>query len=356
MVRPTWQTRAALASLALIGSTLTIAFLRSADGPEQHENEIPIAGALHDSVGAVLHVSGSAHETLFGLVGDVGIGRDGRSYVLDVLERNVAVFTASGDREAVLGGPGQGPGEFMGPVALAVDGADGGVYVMDERNQRIEVFAGAEPAWERSFQIDFHGRDLCFLAGRLYVLGPRRGFLLHELSPVDGAVLRSFAPDAESEDVLLASYRADGYLGCAASGELTFLPMLRPDVVRFDAASGKELGSIAVPDYRAVRVTPTADGGMKFDVPGGGGHDYASAILALPAGGWLIQVGRLRPRPTNAHEFQSIRSYVVSADGARVRPSSLPLPRLMATRGDSAFAVETNPYPAVRIVSAPSEE
>jgi hypothetical protein len=356
MVNLSWSTRAALASLALVGSAFVVTLLRSASGPEQQENEVFAASVFHDSEDAMLHMSGSSLENIFGLVGDVGIGQDGRSYVLDVLERNVAVFTASGDREAVLGGPGQGPGEFMGPVALAVDGVHGGVYVMDERNQRIEVFAGAEPAWERSFRIDFHGRDLCFLGGRLYVLGPRRGFLLHELSPVDGAVLRSFAPDAESEDILLASYRADGYLGCAASGELTFLPMLRPDVVRFDAASGKELGSIAVPDYRAVRVAPTADGGMKFDVPGGGGHDYASAILPLPAGGWLIQVGRLRPRPTNAHEFQSIRSYVVSADGARVRPSSLALPRLMATRGDSAFAVETSPYPAVRIISAPSEE
>ena len=191
-----------------------------------------------------LTVPGLPAENSFGLVGDVALASDGRTFVLDALNQEVGVFSRSGARSALLGHRGAGPGEFMGPVALAWDEAGTGLYVLDERRQGIDVFDAADGGWRRTIPLDFQAGDLCFISGRLYVLGGRGGFILHEVAPADGRVLRSFAPDAASEDILLRGYRAGGYLGCSPSGEIAFLPSLRPEVVRFSAQTGERRSSV----------------------------------------------------------------------------------------------------------------
>jgi hypothetical protein len=316
------------------------------------ESPHAVPETLGAGAGSRLTVPGSPPESAFGLVGDVAVG-DGRTFVLDALNQEIGVFSPGGERTAVLGRPGPGPGEFMGPVALAVDDVGGGLYVLDERKQGIDVFDGGGSAWKRMILLDFPAADLCFLSGRLYVLGGRSGFLLHEVSAADGRVLRSFAPDPDSENPLLRGYRASGYLGCAPSGEIAFLPSLRPEVLRFSAERGNLFGIAPIPGYVAVRVRQTESGGMQFDAPGKDGHDYGSSILPLPGGDWLIQVGRLRKGSTSQHEFESVRSYRLSARDGQVRPLSPRLPRVLAAGSNLVYAVETSPYPAVRIVPTP---
>lgn len=302
----------------------------------------------------MLRAAGVGAEELFGLVGDVAVAADGTAYVLDVLANQVGVFAPSGERTRVLGREGRGPGELMGPVSIAVD-PRGDLLVLDERNQRVESFSGSDGRWLRSFPLDFHPRDLCFVEGRLYVLGARGGRLIHEVSPEDGRVARSFAPDPESSNALLAGYRAGGYLGCGPGDEIAFLPSLRADVVRYSAPSGAVIGTARIPEHRGVRVTPTADGGMMFDVPDGGRNYYASSIVPLASGDRLIQVGYLQPRSSTDHEFESVRTYLLSAADGEIRPLSDTIPRLMAARGDDFFAAQTTPHPAVAVLRDPPQ-
>lgn len=324
---------------------------RPAPSPAEPKSELvsPLPDALTGRAHARLSVPGSPAERTFGLVGDVAMAGDGRTFVLDVINREVSMFSAAGERTALLGRAGPGPGEFLGPVALAVDDAEGGLYVLDERKQGLDEF-NERGEWRRTVPLDFHASDLCFISGRLYVLGARQGFLLHEVSPKDGAVLRSFAPDADSEEILLRRYRAGGYLGCASSGEIAFLPSLRPEVTRFSAEHGTLLGTAAIPGYRAVRVRPVEGGGMQFGTPDGEVPDYGSSILPLPGGDWLLQVGRLEPSASNPHEFISVRSYRLSARDRQIRPLAVQLPRVMAAGENVVYTVETSPYPAVRTI------
>lgn len=320
--------------------------------PEADAAAPVLPDALEGVSRSLLNVPGSPPENAFGLVGDLARTSDGRMYVLDALNREVGVFAASGERRTLLGRSGPGPGEFLGPVALAVDEVSGGLYVLDERRQGIDLFDLDGGEWQRTIPLDFHAGDLCFVSGRLYVLGARDGFLLHEVSPADGRVLRSFGPDADSKDILLAGYRASGYIGCAPSGEIAFLPGLRPVVTRFSAERGEVLGTTPIPGYSEVRVRPAAGGGMRFDVPGGGGHDYGSSIIPLPDGDWLIQVGRLKPGTSSHHEFISVRSYLLSGREGQIRALAVQLPRVMAADTRGFHAVDTSPYPAVHIVPA----
>ncbi len=201
--------------LLLVAAGVIAAYRAMGPTPARNASSPALPEPLGAGATPRLMVPGSPPESAFGLVGDVAVG-DGRTFVLDALNQEVGVFSPTGERTAVLGRTGPGPGEFMGPVALAVDDVAGGLYVLDERKQGIDVFDGSGNAWKRMIPLDFPAADLCFLAGRLYVLGGRDGFLLHEVSAEDGRVLRSFAPDADSENPLLRGYRAGGYLGCAS--------------------------------------------------------------------------------------------------------------------------------------------
>ena len=316
--------------------------------PESVNAEDAFAAVPH----APMRVPGAADDEAFGLVGDVAVSA-GRVFVLDVLNHQVSQFGGDGARTGVLGRKGGGPGEFLGPVALAAD--EGLLYVLDERRQGIDQFDVAAGAWRRTLPLDFHAADVCAVDGRLYVLGARDGYVLHEVSAADGHVVRSFAPDSASRDVLLASYRSGGYLGCSPSGEIAFLPSLRGEVARFDAASGRLLGTVQIPGYRPVRVRPGPNGGVQFDVPGGGSHDYGGAIVPMPGGDWLVQVGRLRRHSQSQHEFESLRSYRLSAGGT-MRRLDEPLPRVMAAADTAAYAVTTSPYPAVARIAVPWKE
>lgn len=297
----------------------------------------------------------STQNGVFGLIGDVALATDRTAYVLDVMFKRVAVFSPSGEQTATLGREGRGPGELMGPVALAVDGG-GNLFVLDEMNQRIEVFSGADGAWVRLFPVDFHPYDMCFLDGRLYVLGARNGYVIHEVSPRDGAVVRSFAPDPASRDRLLAGYRARGYLACGPGDEITFLPSLRPDVVRFSGTSGAVLDTTPIPGFQGIRVTYPRPGAVTFEAIGRKRNHYASSVVVLPGGDRLIQIGLLRPRSPTDHEFESILSYRLSGADGRILRLGDQIPRVIAAHGDSLYSVQTDPFPAVSVIAPPGQE
>lgn len=301
------------------------------------------------------HAPDRPPDALFGLIGDMVVADDRRAYVLDVMYRRVAVFGSSGEQTAAIGTEGRGPGEFMGPVALALDDHDD-LLVLDEVNQRIEVFGGSDGSWRRSIPVDFHPHDMCFLSGRLYVLGARAGYLLHEVSLRDGGVLRSFAPDSASRDGLVAGYRARGYLACGPGDEIAFLPSLRPDVVRYSAASGVLIASARIPGFQGIRVTRTRTGAVTFEAIGRKRNHYASSIVPLAGGDRLIQIGFLRRGSPTDHEFDSIYTYRLSGADGQIRPLGDQMPRVIAARGDSLYSAQTEPFPAVAVIPTPARE
>lgn len=224
-----------------------------------------------------------------GLIGDAALVDDSLVYVLDVVRKRVGMLAADGSWAAWAGRSGRGPGEFIAPVALAV-GAEGSLYVVDRGNLRVETYAARSRALERvgSVTIDFFPEDACVLGGRFFVLGARDGRAIHEVSPRDGRVSRSFAPDEQLRNHMLATFRAAGHLACGPGESLSFLPMLRPTLHRFSAATGEPLGSITIPDYREVLISHSADA-VTFRQPEGG-HDRGASLAPLADGSLMIQV------------------------------------------------------------------
>ena len=77
----------------------------------------------------------------FGYPCDVVCDRAGNFYVADYGENDrVQVFSPAGKWLRQWGGQGYGPGEFLRPRALAIDGDDQ-IYVADSGTHRIQVFS-----------------------------------------------------------------------------------------------------------------------------------------------------------------------------------------------------------------------
>lgn len=82
---------------------------------------------------------------VLGLPQDVEEGPLGEVLILDGAFHKIAVFGPGGDfRRLILGGTGEGPGEFLRPRSLSLDG-DGRLWIYDQMNGRVTRFDGGEP-------------------------------------------------------------------------------------------------------------------------------------------------------------------------------------------------------------------
>jgi len=92
----------------------------TADGTRITELSVAPANARYTDVRVIEPdlVLGLDEPILFGSAVDVAAAGDGRFAVLDRMEREVTVYAAGGNRLAVFGRDGEGPGEFAFPVAL----------------------------------------------------------------------------------------------------------------------------------------------------------------------------------------------------------------------------------------------
>lgn len=325
----------AVSGVAAAGSTVTLPFSGS------HLAPVPLDEPASGAKTAMMIEPGSR---AFGLIGDAVMGEGGRSFLLDVMERQIGVAERGGS-VAWTGSGGRGPGEFLVPVALALH--TDVLYVLDRGNRRIERYRTATAGLRRDggVPLEFDPEDLCVSRGRMFVLGAYGGYAIHEVSPRDGRVLRSLAPDPQLDNDLLATFRASGYLACGED-ELTFLPLLRPEVLRFSAETGALLGRVPLPDYNAVHIQ-TAANGIEFRAEGGT-HDVGASVLAVGDGRALVQVGALRQGTATVHEFTSVCSYLVDWRMASARVLSGTLPRIADLREGWALALETDPEPSAR--------
>lgn len=118
----------------------------------------------------VWRIGWEAGDPEFGGIRDGVLLSGGGVAVTDGQSRQIFFLSPSGEIEAILGGPGQGPGEF-GSLASTMRLAGDTVAVQDLGNQRVNLFHGGELvgsaagpremlAWSFAFGVDPDGRLL----------------------------------------------------------------------------------------------------------------------------------------------------------------------------------------------------
>lgn len=313
-------------------------------GSALHARGMP-AGVVLTRVSSIGVPEGDPVRT-FGDVADVAADRAGNLYVLDAAARRVRVFARDGTFLREMGKPGRGPGELLGPVALAVDSADR-LYVLDAMSQRLEVFGPGTSGhgWVRSIRLGVPAGDVCAAEGSLYLLGTGTGRPVHEITP-GGVPVRSFGPPPGGRDALLSASLAGGYLACFG-GSILHLPMLTPEL-RAYSPGGSDAWKVEIPEYEAVEVE-SGGGSVTFTAGPSGVHDVAGSAAELTPEYGIVQVGVLPAGATSPGELTRVKSYVVSRLDGRIRLLPAELPRIVAARDGYAFAVRSDPYPRVEV-------
>jgi hypothetical protein len=79
----------------------------------------------------------------------LAVDKRGNYFVIDFANKQIFKFDKDGNLIKIIGNPGNGPGEFQAPLAIAIDGAEN-IYVADNELRRINVFDN-EGTFLRSF-------------------------------------------------------------------------------------------------------------------------------------------------------------------------------------------------------------
>lgn len=150
-------------------------------------------------------------------------GRNGEVFILDGINKKVAVFDKDGLYLRVFGGVGEGPGEFRRPTRIAI-GADGAIHVWDPQLRRITRF---HPDGKLLSQLTL---PTVPTVGDFTVTGNRAWFVRLLLGP--GAAVRSFdlttgaAVDSfatlTDQEVTISGFGAPGSITSNAAGEVTY--------------------------------------------------------------------------------------------------------------------------------------
>lgn len=173
---------------------------------------------------------------------DVGTGKDGRIYVVDGGNHQVAVFDATGLRVGTIGERGEEHGQFESPVGLGI-GPNGEIYVADKGNRRLQMFS-VEGEFKREIALEEDGEaivpvDVAVSANgkELFVTANNS----HRILVVSnkGEFMRAWGGEGEDDGL----FRFPATVDVGPSGNVLIVDVLNQRVQRFDS-EGNFLASI----------------------------------------------------------------------------------------------------------------
>ncbi len=148
----------------------------------------------------------SSDDYLLGPLPKIGaVASNGDCIVLDFVTTRVDIFDGKGRGRRHLGAPGDGPGEYRYPLALAAT-RDGDFYLYDMTLSRVSIY-GSDYDFRKSFSPSARLEDIHVVAeGRVfgYVNSSGAPHVVHELNE-QGDTLNEFAPQSENYNVAAAS-------------------------------------------------------------------------------------------------------------------------------------------------------
>lgn len=298
-------------------------------------------------------------KSVFGKIEDVVALVDGDFVVLDGHAMSIRLFDSEGQFLSEAGRSGEGPGEFLSPVALAL--RDDSTLVVLDGAQRLVEFRvrDSELLHVRDSRIEVFGRDVCALSGRIFVQALHLGRGVQELDR-DGRIARSFHPVPVDHGFDLGPTWMHDLDDEAVSGFMACLPEISlvvvvsqwlPTIYAYDP-DGQLAWTADVPDYRIAEPVLTDLGGMRWDR--GDGSDLIVALEVGPRGHLFVQAVRyaMGVRSTSVQPS----TFVVDGSTGEIARLDAALPVLLDVSGSTAVGVVTEPYPRLQFFVVESEE
>jgi hypothetical protein len=253
------------ARIACIGITCLV-IERGWQTPEIDPDALPQLTAREVRTG-----SGSAVDrALFSSIGLIDVDRDGNVIALDVREATVQVVSPSSSPVRSFGRRGRGPGEFMRPTALAINGDS--VLVYDAGTQSVLTFR-RDGRFVSAVQTSVASIPLP--DGRIVVLNPqvlgRDGYFVSAVTAI--------SPPRGT--------------GTGRSRDTTFVPRLRygPTSLEVDTVGAEPVPPADDPPAVRAPAARIAFGRLTLEIP----QPPSDALLRLPFADGVCLISRRRP-------------------------------------------------------------
>jgi len=288
---------------------------------------------------------------LFGEVGDVALAAD-RLFVLDEQLEEVRVFSTAGEHVVTLGGPGQGPGEFMRPNALAIEPESMGVWVGDETRRFIQYSLENDlPRFLGTLQVDAEVEDVCFAGLAAIAYAPM---------VFGGEPLRRITSDGDAELFGLEAYGSpsvqlnyalgrDGIIACGPTGTpASVFHASSIGEIRAYGALGEPLWVTAIEDFIGPDARELENGRFAMVA-----RVYSSRVVGLSAlgtGALLVQVSQMERREAGWREEIRLDSYLLDPVTGAGSYVGADLPLVVAARPGLVITLENIEYPRIAVL------
>lgn len=295
----------------------------------------------------------SGPEALGGIRGAL-VDSDGRIYVLDHRLNRVVLFSPKGVFLSSLGRPGRGPGEFAQPVSLMWVGRDS-LAVLDVAQRRITVLFRDRDKIELSHTVQLEVPAVasgCAINGRLFVLAPANGFMIHEAS-LSGSVLQSFGEPVKHSHPVAQSILNRATIACdSRSGMLLVGWRLEPLVAAF-TSDGEELWRARLPSFTPHKVEVT-DRGVALRPGSRDGSHVTSFLWVSGEGRVKVQVALQDDSFGRTGVYRNVNTITLDGKSGHLLGTSDRVPLFGHVSYGRAFAFDDEPFPHLAIFPEPS--
>lgn len=316
-------------------------------------------GGVQDVVVGVL--DGDAHQ-VFGRIRAVAPGPDNGVFILDDQARTASWFSRSGEFNALLGGEGDGPGEFRTPEALAVSD-DGRLHVLDRQLSRITVYAleAGTATLTETIPVPMFGsaNALCRREDSYLVLGIHEGKIVHELKD-DGTLARSFGESLARVPPDLVRYHEGSLQRLSSLGQLlcygrdlVVVALEQLPTVRAFTPAGRLLWRTEIEGFRQLRWESLGDGrGRRAQADPESGTFHSVLGIALFGPDTLaVSIVERGLRARSRAELRLLDVHTGSEIGRRNVSATL-----AATSVTAAYWYVNDPFPYITIAPRQSRQ
>ena len=214
-------------------------------------------------------------------------GQKGEVFVLDPVNKKVAVFDKDGVYLRAFGREGEGPGEFRRPTRIA-NGPNGSIYVWDPQLKRISRFsADGKNISQLTLPTVPTVSDFTVANNRAWfvrlLLG--RGLAVRAFDLTSGMAVDSFAQLTENE-VSISGFGAPGSITSNKSGEIIYAGPFPVELRIWSTGRMRAAGTNRFPDARGVssdrgvRNTPVSMRGITVRPDGSYAAVYSTSDIS----------------------------------------------------------------------------
>ncbi|MEX2530599.1 MAG: 6-bladed beta-propeller [Gemmatimonadota bacterium] len=288
-------------------------------------------------------------EPVFGHIVDVAWGPGGAILVLDGHHRRLSAFGPDGGFLRQAGRAGEGPGEFLAPIAVEVVGEN--VLVFDAGLARVQRFRLDDEGlrFVDSVRLPAGARGFCAIDDLLVTIGYSEGELVH-IFTLEGEHVRSFGHPFH-DDPVVAQLASNGHVLCVGGDApaVVVVPMNFPTVYVY-GLDGTLRWSVELPGFDGGTVGRSPSGtGVAFGPTEDGrpGHLPVSALDV--DGALLVQWGSVFKGMGSLEDITSVTSAAFDLEDGTPLDVPESLPRLDVADGNRVFSHANDPFPRVRV-------